>query len=76
MLKNVELAGAHLAPSRRMVVLEHIGKRLPEQFEIVFGKAGPLGVIGGDVDFGTVEAVGDNMLAAHGAIVAGHNRFV
>ena len=69
MLEDDQLAACHLAARGRMVVLEHAGERVEEQLEIGVGEAGPLGELGRDETMGAVEAIGHDVLAAHGAVV-------
>jgi hypothetical protein len=51
-------------------MLEHLLQRLPEQFQVIFAKAGLLGEEGRHKAVGHVDAVGHGVLAAHGAVVA------
>lgn len=50
-------------------MLEHVGKRLPQQFEGLFTEACLVGEVGGYETVGDVEAVGDGEFAAHRAVV-------
>ena len=51
-------------------MLEHLAQRLPQQFQIVGAKPGLLGQEGGHKAMRHIDAVGDGVFAAHGAVVA------
>ena len=71
MLEDDQLPHCHFAPGGGVVVLEQVQDGFPQQFQVFFGEAGGLPCqVGGDIAFAAVEAVGDNVLAAHfGALV-------
>ena len=65
-----QLAGGHLAPRRRPVVVEHRLQGAPQQFQVGVGEPGLLGQLGGDEAVRAVQPVGHHVLAAHGAVLA------
>lgn len=65
MLEDDQFPGRQLAPRGRVVVLEHIDKAFPEEFQIVIGEPRLLSEMGGDVAFGAIERVGDDLLLPH-----------
>ena len=73
MLEHNEAARIHLAPRGGPVMVEHIGQCLPHQRKISLGKAGPLlriiGQAAGDEAMGAIQAIGNEVFAAHGTIV-------
>ena len=71
MLEVVETAYDHFATGGGTVVFEHREQGLEEEREIGVGESGFLGECGGDVAFGGIESVGDNVLVAHGALLLG-----
>ena len=64
-----ELACGHFAARRRSIVLEHVPERIPDKRKIVVREAGPFGELGGNEAMRAVEAVGHDVLAAHGAVL-------
>ena len=74
MAEHHQPPGRHLAAGGGAVVLEHVPQGLEQQRQVRLGEAGALaGVVGergGDEAVGAVQAVGDDVLAAHGAVVA------
>src|SRR5690606_4848146 len=64
-LEDEELLARHLAAGGRAVVLEHVHERRPEKVEVRGIEAGLLGEEGVDKAVAAVQAVGDDLLAAH-----------
>ena len=69
-LENVESACCHFPTGGRAIMLEHLLQRLPEEFQIVFTKAGLFGEKSGNKTVRNINAVRNGVLAAHGAVVA------
>ncbi len=69
-LEHIEASGGHLSARSGAVVLEHVRQRFPQQGEIILGKPGLVGQMGGDETVGAIETVGNGELPPHGAIVA------
>ena len=69
MPEHHQFARGHLPAGGRAVVVEHVLQRRPEQGEVVVRKAGPPRQMGTDEAMGAIEAIGHDMLAAHGADV-------
>jgi hypothetical protein len=70
-LEVVEAAHDHFAAGGGAIVFEHREEGLEEECKIRVGEAGFFGDGGRDVAFGGVEAVGDDVLVAHGALLLG-----
>src|SRR3954465_62070 len=74
MTEHDQLARRHLTPRSRTIMLEHVGKRLQHQIEILLGEAGSLGRVGGerrrDITVCAVKPIGHDVLAAHCTLVA------
>lgn len=56
--KNDQLAAAHKPPGRRAVMLEHVRQSIPEQVQVIVGKAGLFRQQRGDKVTRHIQAVG------------------
>src|SRR5258708_15989852 len=69
-LEGDEPPRRHFARGGRMVMLEHVGERFPQECKIIGREARPLSKLGRDEAMGPVKAVWNDVLTTHGAVLA------